>query len=157
MTAMASRITGKSSICSTVYGDYQQRNINGPCHCPFVRGIHRWPMHSRRNGQLSKKIPFNDVIMVNIHGLAQDFISSALPMEIHIQQSHTVQCRNNAVRYLDNPHNRQSIGMRYILWVHTLINVMPESLRCYIKYHAILDRVITITEPVGTFLHSNDS
>ena len=47
MTIMASRITGQSSVCSTVCSHWQQkRNIKGPCYSPFVRGIHQWPVDS---------------------------------------------------------------------------------------------------------------
>ena len=47
MNAMASRITGQSSVCSAVWLDRQQRSIKGSSYCPFVRGIHRWPVDYR--------------------------------------------------------------------------------------------------------------
>ena len=40
MTVMVTRISGQSSVCSTVCVDWQQRNIKGLCYCPFVLGIH---------------------------------------------------------------------------------------------------------------------
>ena len=46
MVAMASHITGQSSVCWTGCSDWQQRNIKGLCYCPFVRGIHRWLVDS---------------------------------------------------------------------------------------------------------------
>ena len=55
MSAMASGITGKSSVCSTFCLDWQQRNIKGPCYCPFVRGIHRWPVDSSHKGPVTRK------------------------------------------------------------------------------------------------------
>ena len=41
MTVMASRITGQSSVCSTLCLGWQQRDIKCPRYCPFVRGIHQ--------------------------------------------------------------------------------------------------------------------
>ena len=38
-------------VCSTVCSGWQQRNIKGPRYCPFVRGIHRWPVVSRTKGE----------------------------------------------------------------------------------------------------------
>ena len=46
MTVVDSRNTGQLSVGLTVSSDWQQRNINGPRYCPFVRGIHRWPVDS---------------------------------------------------------------------------------------------------------------
>ena len=40
------------------------RNIKGPRHCLFVRGIHRWPVDSPHKGSVTRKmLPFDDVIM----------------------------------------------------------------------------------------------
>ena len=55
MTVMVTRISGQSSVCSTVFVDWQQRNIKGLCYCPFVLGIHwcGWIPHTK--GQCSSK------------------------------------------------------------------------------------------------------
>ena len=50
MAVMASRITEQSSVCSTVYSDWQQRNIKDQHCCSFVRGIHRWTVDSSDKG-----------------------------------------------------------------------------------------------------------
>ena len=56
MTVMASRITGQSSVCSTGFSDWQQRNIKGWRYCPFVRGIHRWPVDSPHKGTVTENV-----------------------------------------------------------------------------------------------------
>ena len=63
MTIMASRITGQSSVCSTVTSHWQQkRNIKGPCYSPFVRGIHQWPVDSPHKSTVTRKmLPFDYV------------------------------------------------------------------------------------------------
>ena len=64
MTVKASGITGQSSLFSTVCSDWQRRNIKYPRYCPFVRGIHQWPMDSQQKGTLTWEIfPFDDCIM----------------------------------------------------------------------------------------------
>ena len=50
MTVIASQITSRSSVCSALCFDWQQRNIKGPRNCPFVRGIHQWPVDSLHKG-----------------------------------------------------------------------------------------------------------
>ena len=61
----------------------------------------------------------------------------------------TVQCRYCMVNFLRNPYNRHSIvhpwgrDMRCLLWVQTLIYVLPQSVQWYMQYHVILDLVIT--------------
>ena len=51
MNVKAYRITGQSSASWTVCSYWQQqRNIKGLPYCPFVRGIHRWPVDSPHKG-----------------------------------------------------------------------------------------------------------
>ena len=64
MAVMASRITEQSSVCSTVYSDWQQRNIKYQ-HCySFVRGIHRLTVVSSDKGTATWIFfPFHGVIL----------------------------------------------------------------------------------------------
>ena len=65
MSAMASQITGVSSVCSSVCSD--QRKHQRPASLAFVRGIHRWPVDSLHKGSVTwKMFPFDDVIMKKI-------------------------------------------------------------------------------------------
>ena len=64
MSAMASQITGLTTVYSTVYSDADQRNHQSPASLAFVRGIHRWPMNSLHKGPVARKmLPFDDVII----------------------------------------------------------------------------------------------
>ena len=65
MTIMASRITGQSSVCSSiVYTDNKETSkvrVNVPYR---VRGIDRWSVDSMQKGKVTWKIfPFDDVTM----------------------------------------------------------------------------------------------
>ena len=61
MSAMASQITN----LTTVYSGADQRKHQSPASLAFVRGIHRWPVHSSHKGPVTRKIfPFDDVIMM---------------------------------------------------------------------------------------------
>ena len=52
----------RHSSCSSL--DWQQRNIKGLRYCPFVRGIHQWPMDSPHIGTvMHETFPFDNVIM----------------------------------------------------------------------------------------------
>ena len=64
MSAMASRITSLTIVCSTVYSGTEQRKHQCSAPLAFVRGIHRWPVNSPHKGPVTRKIfPFDDVIM----------------------------------------------------------------------------------------------
>ena len=47
MSAMASQISGVSSVCVTVSLDWHQRNYQNLCYWPFVRGIHQYFLRIR--------------------------------------------------------------------------------------------------------------
>ena len=67
-------------------------------------------------------------------------------MNIYI---YTARCRYNAVNFLTNIHKRHPIarplgrGMGCFLWVHHLIDILPQFLKLFMQYLTILDRVIT--------------
>ena len=62
MSAMASRMTGISIVCSTVCLCADQRKSSKTL--AFVRGIHRQPVDSPHKGPVKRKLfPFYDVIM----------------------------------------------------------------------------------------------
>ena len=61
---MASQITSLTIVYSTVHSGADQRKHQSSTSLAFVRGIHRWPVHSQHKwpGTL-KMFPFDDVIM----------------------------------------------------------------------------------------------
>ena len=60
MSAMASQITS----LTIVYSGADQRKHQSSVSLAFVRGNHRWPMHSPHKGPVMlKMVPFDDVIM----------------------------------------------------------------------------------------------
>ena len=62
MGAMASQITGRTIVYSTVQGA-DQRKYQSSASLAFVRGIHRWPVNSPHKGPVTRKMfPFDDVI-----------------------------------------------------------------------------------------------
>ena len=64
MRAMASQITGVSTVCSAVCSGADQRKHQSSASLAFVRGIHRWPVNSPHKGPVTRKMsPFDDVIM----------------------------------------------------------------------------------------------
>ena len=64
MNAMASQITSLTIVYSTVYSVADQRKHQSPASLAFVRGIHRWPVHSPHKGPVTRKmLPFDDVIV----------------------------------------------------------------------------------------------
>ena len=67
---MASRITDQSSVCSILCLDWQQRNIKGPCYCPFMRGIHWWPQTDNNMENVSIWWRHNEIVQaqeINAH------------------------------------------------------------------------------------------
>ena len=64
MSAMASQISGLSSVYSTVYSGVDQRKRRSSASLAFVRGIHRWLVNSPHKGSVTGKMfLFHDVIM----------------------------------------------------------------------------------------------
>ena len=64
MSAMASQITGPSTVYPTVYSGADKRKQQSSASLSLVRGIHRWPMNSPHKLLVTGiMFPFNDVIM----------------------------------------------------------------------------------------------
>ena len=64
MNALASQITSVSIVYSTVCSGADQRKHQSSGSLAFVRGIHRWPVHSPHKGPVTRKLfPCDDVIM----------------------------------------------------------------------------------------------
>ena len=64
MGAMASQLTSRTVVYSTVYSSADQRKHQSSASLAFVRGIHRWPVNSPNKGPVTGKMfPFDDVIM----------------------------------------------------------------------------------------------
>ena len=62
MGAMASQITGVSSVCLTVSSGADQRKIS--VSLAFARGIQRWQVDSPHKGPVTRKMfPFDGIIM----------------------------------------------------------------------------------------------
>ena len=63
-----------------------------------------------------------------------------------------VLCCCNAVNFLTNIHKRHPIprpngqGKGCLLWVHHLIDILPQFLQLFMQYLTILDQVITALE-----------
>ena len=65
MGAIASQITGLTSVYSTVYSGIEQRKHQSSASLTFVRGIHRRPVNSLHKWPVTRKMfPFDDVIMI---------------------------------------------------------------------------------------------
>ena len=66
MGTMASQITSRTIVCSTVYLGTDQRKHQSSASLAFVRGIHQWLVNSPHKGPVTRKMfPFDDVIMEN--------------------------------------------------------------------------------------------
>ena len=64
MNAMASQITGVSTVYSTFCSGADQRKHTSSASLAIVRVIHRLPVNSLHKGPVTRKIfPFDDVIM----------------------------------------------------------------------------------------------
>ena len=69
MSAMASQITGVSSVYSTVCSGTDQREYQSSASLAFVRGIPRWPVNPSHKGPVMRKFfPFDDVIVSLLQG-----------------------------------------------------------------------------------------
>ena len=65
MSAMASRITSLTLVCSNIYSGADQRKNQSSASLAFVRGIHRWPVNSTHEGPATwKMFPFDDVMLI---------------------------------------------------------------------------------------------
>ena len=56
MGVMASQITSRTVVYSTVYAGADQRKHQSSASLAFVRGIHRWPMNSPNKGPVTRKM-----------------------------------------------------------------------------------------------------
>ena len=66
MSAMASEITSRTIVHSTVYSSADQRKHQSSASPAFVREIHRWPVNSPHKRPVTRKMfPFDDVIISN--------------------------------------------------------------------------------------------
>ena len=75
MGAIASQITGLTTVYSTVYSGTDQRKHQSSASLAFVRGINRWPVNSPHKWPVTwKMFPFDDVIMAFYDIYRQDCI-----------------------------------------------------------------------------------
>ena len=66
MSAMASQITGVSTVYSTVCSGADQRKHHSSASLAFVRAIHWWPVNPRTKGHAVTRImcPIDDIIII---------------------------------------------------------------------------------------------
>ena len=65
MSTVASQIIGVSIVYSTVCSGLDKKKHQRYASLAFVRGIHRWPVHSPYKGAVTRKMfPFDDIIMI---------------------------------------------------------------------------------------------
>ena len=70
MSAMASQITGVSTVYWTACSGADQRKHQSSASLAFVWGIHRWPVNSSHKRPVTRKMfPFDDVIMHTPNGI----------------------------------------------------------------------------------------
>ena len=66
MGAMASQITSRTIVYSTVYSGADQKKNQSSASLAFVRRIHRLPVNSPHKLPVTRKMfPFDDIIMEN--------------------------------------------------------------------------------------------
>ena len=66
MSAVASQITSVSIACWTVDSGANQIKHQSSSSRAFMRGIHRWPVHSPHKRPMTRKMfPYDDVIICN--------------------------------------------------------------------------------------------
>ena len=66
MSAMESKITGVSIVCSIVCSGVDQRKHQNSASLAFVMGMHRWPLVSPHKGPVTRKMfPHDDVTTGN--------------------------------------------------------------------------------------------
>ena len=64
MSMMASQITSRRIVYSSIYWGADQRKHQSSASLAFVRGIHQWPVNSPHKGPVTwKMLPLDDVIM----------------------------------------------------------------------------------------------
>ena len=83
MGAIASQITGLTSVYSTVYSDADERKHHSSASLAFVWGIHWWPVNSPHKGPVTRKIfPFDDVIIIIVLHVFPQPSKSPITMQI---------------------------------------------------------------------------
>ena len=80
MSTIASLITSLTIVYSTLYSDADRRKHQSPASPAFMRGIHRWPVHSPHKRPVTRKMfPFDDVIMeIRLRYTPQVFVCNIL-------------------------------------------------------------------------------
>ena len=100
---------------------------------------------------LLKCIPFCDLVshLYDQFLLMLHLCSDCMAQVAAMTEKFTVRCRYNAVHFLQNINERHPIArppgrrMGCLLWVQSLIDILPQFLQWCVPYHVILYRVIT--------------
>ena len=165
MSAMASQITGVSIVCWPAGSDAGQRKHQSSTSLVLVRENNQRQVNSPHKRPVTRKMfPFDDVIMHFIfqarhaQEAGADAVACICPFYFKpptlgrfTDKSwtcalHTARCRYNAVNFLTKRHpiaHQLWRGMGCLLWVHHLIDMLPQFLQLFMQYLTILDRVIT--------------
>ena len=84
MGAIASQITRRTIVYSTVYSDADQRKNQSYVSQAFVRGIHRGPVNSPHKWPVTRKMfPFDDVTMGCQHTKYTDISYLVLLIDVY--------------------------------------------------------------------------
>ena len=94
MGTMASQIISLTIVYSIVYSGADQSKHKSFASLDFVRGIHRWSVHSPHKGPVTRKmLAFDDVMMKKIYFLKHTQVASYAMLDYH-SFAHTVCSKN---------------------------------------------------------------
>ena len=103
MSTMASQITSLMIVYSIIYSGADQRKHKSSASLAFVRGIHRWPVNSPREGPVTRKMfPFDDVIMHCVNHIVNQNIQTK---HTRAKPQQTWRSVNDIVWIWRNPNN----------------------------------------------------
>ena len=109
MSAMASQITGVSSVYSTVCSGADQRKHQSSVSLAFVRGIHQGPVNSLHKGPVRQKMfPFDDIIMIGNHSLCLRSVDNSAIVPFHKSQC-ALRCRDPMSK-IQNTSSQRSLA-----------------------------------------------
>ena len=136
-SAMPSKITSLTIVCSSVYSGAYHRKHKSSASLTFVRGIPRWPMNRPHKGPVTRKMfPFDDIfilkqvyakkfcfpIMNNRHiwGICvfHIFMSAYIAWEFPDYRHCSWQQADKLPHILTNQQNKLRIITGSIAWIH---------------------------------------
>ena len=119
MGAMASQITGRTIIYSTVYSGTDQRKHQSSSSLAFVWGIHWWPVNSPHKWPVTRKMfPLHDVIMHQLN-FVMVWYRSIVPIYLHVSiicNKHTLIARFMGTTWDPSGAERTQVGSVLAPW-----------------------------------------